>query len=97
MDNKELEYLTDNINENYKDKMSSDLKGFMNNFSSKLSILSFATCFITLFILIVLLIINSFFTTNDVFYNIIQYISITIFFTIMLSYYIVYKKTNINC
>lgn len=90
----DLECLSDNIDENYKTKMSGELKNFLHKFSSNLSILSFFTCFITLIILLVLLIINSFFSYIDIFYNIVQYIAIVIFFVIMLSYYILYKNTK---
>lgn len=94
MNMSDMECLTDNIDNNYKNKMVGELKGFLLNFSSRLSTLSFFTCFITLFILIVLLVINSFFSDMDIFYNIIQYVTVSIFFIIMLSYYILYKNTK---
>lgn len=89
-----LKSFINEIGDVYKKKMGSNLNTFLNSFNTKLNILSICTCFITLIILVLLVIVNNFFASVDIFYNIIQYISISIFFIIMLTYYILYKNTK---
>lgn len=89
-----LKSFINEIGDVYKKKMGSNLNTFLSGFNTKLNILSICTCFITLIILVLLVIVNNFFASVDIFYNIIQYISISIFFFIMLTYYILYKNTK---
>lgn len=79
-----FEMLSDTV----KERVSSGYTTLVAHFESKLNLLSIITCITTLIILVILMIISIYFSDQNLYYSIIQYTSIGIFFTIIMSYFL---------
>lgn len=79
------------LKDTFTNSITQNIKSFIESFNKRLNILAVITCILTIIILIILLLISIFFPNKDVYFSIIQYVSIFIFFFILLSYYMLYK------